>query len=783
MNATYFDYKSPLKTQRLFTFLNGVFCVVFSCVSAANAQTAESGLPHFSLQQTSTGNRKVSSGETHRRDLAAERVKLASEIAGLEQSLKQESDPLKHTYIGHLRYLDSVFAQQMSLQEQADLAPSLNAALEEQKRRVELLGVSALNLQTFLDLEERRNELADFQEMIEQHQQEAAAFASMRSVIVDQRSDNERQRRSLLEKFEQESDPAAKMILGGQLDLLKLRSRIGEELILLRSKQREAADTAKEILVAKTGFLSGILDVASTDIPFTQADLQKLDTRWKQTELLLHQQIATQQQRLDLTERRISELDKEAAIDGREAQNVTLRKTLGRIRQNLGHCISVSNDTISHSLLLEQAWKNRFRVANRMLDSDQLRRADHEATQFSEMLRNEQAIAQANQSTIAQRFSAINDTNETSETSFERLESQLRADWIAIARIRSGLLQDGVRVHSRLRDEIGRQIDGDTTVEYGAIARSFVERYWAHELFAVDDKPITIGKLVEAILLMILGLLIARFVSRFVGNRLLPRFNVHHGATLAFQTTSFYVIFLLFGLITLEVLNIPLTVLTFFGGAAAIAVGFGAQNILNNFMSGLIILGERPIRVGDLIEVDGIYGTVEHIGARSTRLRTGNNHELIIPNSKFLEQPITNLTLSSFELRTSVTIGVGYDSDPEQVEKLISDCVARETSVLRTPEPIVLFANFGDNSLDFEVHFWIRTKTVMERRVAESNVRHNIKQAFKANGICIAYPQRDLHVDFKAPLELMLPAPTSNPVKHQPDLHSTPSPSAKNRAA
>ena len=132
------------------------------------------------------------------------------------------------------------------------------------------------------------------------------------------------------------------------------------------------------------------------------------------------------------------------------------------------------------------------------------------------------------------------------------------------------------------------------------------------------------------------------------------------------ESLSFYALLVAFGLAALKYANVPLTVFTFLGGAIAIGVGFGSQNILNNFISGLILLAERPIKVGDLIQLGETYGNVTKIGARSTQIRTGENLDIIVPNSKFLENDVTNLTRRDDRLRTSISVGVAYGSPLER---------------------------------------------------------------------------------------------------------------------
>ena len=195
------------------------------------------------------------------------------------------------------------------------------------------------------------------------------------------------------------------------------------------------------------------------------------------------------------------------------------------------------------------------------------------------------------------------------------------------------------------------------------------------------------------------------------------------------------------------------------GGAIAIGVGFGSQNILNNFISGLILLAERPVRVGDLVEIQGLQGTIEHIGPRSTRVKTGSNLEMIVPNSQFLESNVTNWTLSDTRIRTVVSVGVGYDSPPQEVVRLLRESALENPHVLKKPDPIILFKDFGDNALVFEAHFWIHMRSLMDGEKVASEFRLTVEERFGNAGIVVAYPQRDIHLDTASPIEVNLRQP------------------------
>ena len=163
---------------------------------------------------------------------------------------------------------------------------------------------------------------------------------------------------------------------------------------------------------------------------------------------------------------------------------------------------------------------------------------------------------------------------------------------------------------------------------------------------------------------------------------------------------------------------------------------------------------ERPIKVGNLIQIGDLFGTVESVRTRSTLVRTGSNVEIIVPNSSFLENNVINWTLNDPKVRISVSVGVTYGSPTDKVTDLLHAVVAEHPRALKTPKPTVLFTNFGDNSLDFEVHFWIEVQSMMDRRIAESDIRYSIDRRFREADIVIAFPQRDVHLDTLRPLDV-----------------------------
>jgi len=318
------------------------------------------------------------------------------------------------------------------------------------------------------------------------------------------------------------------------------------------------------------------------------------------------------------------------------------------------------------------------------------------------------------------------------------------------------LLQGTRAIGQRFLDEINlRQNDIALNKKIKGVG-GILQDIWEIELWVVDERSITIRKLVIALFILVVGMWMARWFTHSVIRRFLLRTRLDDSATAAIDKILYSLALLVFLVFALRFVNIPLTVFTFLGGAIAIGVGFGAQNLLNNFISGVILFAERPVKINDLIEVENNFGIIESIGMRCTRVRTPGNVHILVPNSCFLEKNIVNWTLSDQEIRAKVMLGVAYNSAPHEVSRLMLKAIHENKKVLKTPDPIVLFDEIGDSSLKFIAYFWISMKNLqlLERRIVESDIRLSIIELFREAGIVIAYPQLDVHLDTSKPLDL-----------------------------
>jgi small-conductance mechanosensitive channel len=267
-----------------------------------------------------------------------------------------------------------------------------------------------------------------------------------------------------------------------------------------------------------------------------------------------------------------------------------------------------------------------------------------------------------------------------------------------------------------------------------------------YTLFSVSGQAVTVGGLLLIPTLAFIGFWVTKYLVRLLTSKLTNRHtdpNIIH----LIQRLLYVIAICIITITALEIINIPVTAFAFLSGAIAIGVGFGAQNIINNFISGWILMWEKPIRIGDFLEVENAKGVVEEINTRSTRFRRVDGVHMLIPNSKLLENTIVNWTLVDKLMRTSVRIGVAYGSPAKKVAELMQQAAEEQEGVLTDPKVQVIFEDFGDNALIFDVNFWIQSNVEGGLRMAKSNIRFRLDELFAENNIVIAYPQRDIHID------------------------------------
>jgi len=264
-------------------------------------------------------------------------------------------------------------------------------------------------------------------------------------------------------------------------------------------------------------------------------------------------------------------------------------------------------------------------------------------------------------------------------------------------------------------------------------------------LFDIGDTTITLG----IILFLIIGLLVlvyfVKYLERIIVQKLLVRTGMEIGNRKATGIIFRYVLLVIGVIIILQTTGIDLTILNVLAGTLGIGVGFGLQNIVNNFISGLIILVERPIKVGDRIEIGDVHGRVIHLGARSATILTNDNISIIVPNQKFVTENIINWSHTDDKRRFIIPVTVALDNDPYLVEKLLIEAAKEIPEVLELPEPGVRLFGFGENGMHFELRAW-STALIHRRGFLTSKLYYAIYDKFTAHNIDLVIPQREVFV-------------------------------------
>jgi potassium-dependent mechanosensitive channel len=262
--------------------------------------------------------------------------------------------------------------------------------------------------------------------------------------------------------------------------------------------------------------------------------------------------------------------------------------------------------------------------------------------------------------------------------------------------------------------------------------------------FQFGNLRISLQSLLIALAVFAVGLLLTRFVQRWFTGRVFAGRRSDSGLNESVRVGIGYLGFVLAALAGISYLGVDFSNLAIIAGALSVGIGFGLQSIFNNFVSGLILLVERPIKIGDYIQVGGQEGTVKKISVRSTEIETIHRQSVIVPNATLITDPVVNWMHLDKSCRLDIPIGVDYGTDMELLRSTLLSVAEKHRGVLKSPPPIVHFAGFGDSSLDFELRVFLRD--VRERIKSMSELRFAILAALRGAGIGIPFPQRDLHI-------------------------------------
>lgn len=703
---------------------------------------------------------------TRRAALEKELAQARGELSRLPESRLDDRGIFLTQETALLERLDHLHAEQLrTLQHAADLAKE--AAEVDERTRARRSADAALNppygLRLLDELYGERDYLTSARDTLKTDVANAAdALREARESL----NECDRARRSARDTAAKAADPLKAQ---SDLRLAELDCRIAQETLRLRERalatlklQQSLIEPKLALLQPNFEWLRGHLTLVESETRAAQAALAQRASQLDARIAAARQEAERVSQRVVAAERReksTSTGDETDELESRRADREIANRTLGLLTSQkerlsqLGETSERRRRTLTapSSRAELRSWASQNRDALERLTKDR-------RLQVREMLKARQELQE-----LQVRVARATGNERPPAWVTDRV--RLLTAWLTLCTAELSSLDELQIERRRLQEEIELQVGGLSTADVLTGARHALVDGWNYEVFTVQDQPVRVKTLLAVLLLLGVGYKLAGYASQAMNRAVFGRLGLNRGRRAAWQTLLFYALFVIVLLVAFNLFHLSLTQFSVISGALAVGLGFGSQNLISNFISGIILLLERPVSQGDVIEIDGRQVTVEKLGPRSTIVRSQDNTHVIVPNSRLLEQAVTNWTLSDDVIRKRIRLGVAYGSNTREVAELLHEVLKAHEGVQRNPAPLVKFADFGESALVFELYYW---STIEERIETESELRHRIAEAFARRGVVLAYPQRDVHLEILRPLQVEL-APSLKPAAQRSD--------------
>jgi small-conductance mechanosensitive channel len=613
-----------------------------------------------------------------------------------------------------------------------------------------------------------------------------AAAATLEQIIEENRkslAQAEGKIRQINEQLEGATDPAVVARLSWQRELERVRSQVAAGTVAVLEQERMIGREHASGSRSRLGLLQRQLVIADAGAKFTQTDLDQVKAQIDREREQLERELAeTQTRRVVLVQALDAAREELRLAKARpDSPAATMARASELISAREAQLEAVDTGTRVLRLMLEGGnmeramWELRF-AAYDTRSVETLRDSRHRLEVVARRLNlwrdheRQRLDVSSSQVQIQQtRLSGLAPDSDLLPLARERLAALGERDRLLLRFVRA--IEHMERLTERweegLRAAEGRLPFAGRVQNLFSDARSFFQKLWTFELFTAEDtitvdgqkitgkRSVTIGKIIMAVFILVVGIWITGLIARVLEPLIIRRLKIEANQARLIRRWLRALMVACLVLFSLVSVKIPLTVFAFAGGALAIGLGFGMQTMLKNFVSGIIILFERPFRVGDVLDVSGQRGIVTSIGLRASILQLWDGTETLIPNSALLENNLTNWTYSNRKVRFSVTVGVAYGTDPRRVIQVLEEVAGRHGLVESEPKPQVFFTEFGDSTLTFELRFWIDVAKANSAQVS-SDLRLMIASSFTEHGIVIDFPQRDIHLHSARPLQVQV---------------------------
>lgn len=694
-------------------------------------------------------------------------------------SSPSESTGEEEIFVRRLHLSQLVFLYQGQLGRLASFLASKQQLIKLENKAANWSGFSEPSPHPFLMADELKESVTSLKSRVDELELWIPAIDQTGADIVKIVENSSVKLRQANEAVERAKDsPNQQARLSRERDLLALQNQIDSARavgfqIEKQSVQQELQKTRAELQLARKQ-----LSVASEHVELTQQDIDQVQKNIEMESQHIIAEIRQGLAALDLENKAVQqERHGESVAGGLTQPQSAGQEQSDQLRQALRDNADVKLQSLNRSLVYLQMqrdiWNFRWLYA-KVTDREKAGEAYDRIAQNQAVLTVvHEYINQLRRRVLAQVTNQSVKELDASITGQGSLRAELRN--LALDQVVSysrllGAIESTQNLLDRFKQELDERFAVKSFADYleeaSLVTREVASQIWDFELFAVQDnievdrqiisvkRSITVDKVVTALAILIVGYWFAARLARLVEGQAVKRLGIDASLARIARRWILFLEVVLLVVLSMMVVKIPLTIFAFMGGALAIGAGFGMQNLLKNLISGLMLLFERPFRPGDVVEVGGIRGRVTDIGVRSSHIIDGNGIETLIPNSTFIEQNVTNWTLSSKAVRIVVNIGIAYGSPVKEVNRLLLDVADRHGMVLDEPAPQVLFEDFGSDALVFGLYVWVIINPDISWKTIASDLRYMISKTLTEHDIDIAFPQRDVHIDTCRPLEV-----------------------------
>jgi potassium-dependent mechanosensitive channel len=674
-----------------------------------------------------------------------------------------------------LKSIDAVLAQQQAVEQQIAELESRQAELRKGLQSLGTQGIGEKPPYSFLLFDRLGDEVAAEQSRQSALADKVAAATAAREQAESALDQSQRTKRQAQSAVDANNDPEQTASLAAALAKAGQDVTLASETLVLRKKELAREKLTQDVQALTLQLAAAKLAEVKKQVEFSQGDLEQVLAQIQKQEEDVKLEVSSAEGNLRRVEDAWTEARNKYDQGNGDHQQLAEEVEAWRLaREAVQQKINMLNRQLQRLTQLRTLWERRFQVVSGAPSSDDVSKWLDETKQILKELDREASVQRAN---IDERrkIAATLDT----KVENAQQESPKLAHWISeqVAQVRGmvGLyereltsIENARRLHEKLAAEIAPDRLKISPLEWWSAVRRHAVAFWNFELTTIDESPLYVKTIFKGILFLVIGIILARFVSALVIKRLLGKSKISRDAKAAIQTLMFYTLVVFVVVFVLATVQVPLTVFTVIGGALALGVGLGSQNLVNNFLSGLIVMAERPVRIGERIVFGNYDGFVEEVGFRSTRIRTLTDHVVMIPNASLVSESIENIERRRC-IRRLFNVTITYDTPREKIVEAVQ--VIRnilEEDGLREPihpvfgwdeyPPRVVFNEYNADSLNILVVYWYAPPNFWDYLLHSERVNLRILEEFERLGVEFAFPTQTLYLarDQRRPLAVEL---------------------------